>query len=144
MGDVSNTDYPVLWQLKYSWNTHQPHHRLLILNEWGRNFEFEFCKNIEDKLNGSIPCITITYFVVIHACPRRSQVILTFNRHRTMYSVFCIAPCIEVACEGLFFIHQHSNEQGQALQALISDHSHIILDLCFISECTIIILILFP
>ena len=81
MGDVSNTDYLVLWKLKYSWSTHQPHRQPLILNEWGQNFEFEFCKNIEDKLNGSIPSITITIFFVIHACPRRSQVILTFNRH---------------------------------------------------------------
>ena len=34
--------------------------------------------------------------------------------------VFCILPCVEVTCKGLFLIQQHSKEQGQAL---VSDHS---------------------
>ena len=51
-----------------------------------------------------------------------------------MYSVPCIVHCVEVACKGLFFIQQHNNEQ---VQALVSDHSTtVVLDLCFISECT--------
>ena len=32
-----------------------------------------------------------------------------------MHSVFCIVPCVEVECKGLFLIQKHSEEQGQAL-----------------------------
>ena len=88
MVDGSNTDYPVLWQYKYSWSPHQCHHQPLILNEWGANFEFEFCKNIEDKLNGGMPCIT--HSVVIHAYPRRSQILLTLNRHRMYFALHLV------------------------------------------------------
>ena len=92
-----------------------------------------------DEFNESMP--RITHFVVIHACPRISQILLTLNRQGVMYSVFCIVRCVKVECKGLFFIQQHSNEQ---VQALVSDHStSVVLDLCFISECTIIIFIPF-
>ena len=83
----------------------------LFLNEWDGNFGFQFCKNIEDKFNRGMPCIT--HSVVLHAYLR------TFCRHQVMYDVFCIEPCVEVACKRLFFIQQHSKEQGQAL---VSDH----------------------
>ena len=32
-----------------------------------------------------------------------------------MHSVFCIVPCVEVVCKGLFLIQKHNEEQGQAL-----------------------------
>ena len=81
MGDVSNTDYPVSWQLKCCWSPHQPHRQPLLLNEWGGNFEFEFCNNIENEFIEGIPCITPS--VVLHAYLRRSQILLTFNKHQT-------------------------------------------------------------
>ena len=78
MSDVSHTDYQVrIVTAKYSLSPHQLHHRPFILNEWGGNFEPEFCKSIEDKFNGSMPCIT--HSVVIHARLRISQILLTFN-----------------------------------------------------------------
>ena len=64
MDNISNSDYPVLWQLKRSWRPHQPHRQPLFSNESGVNFEFEFCNNIEDKFNGGMPCIT--HFAVFH------------------------------------------------------------------------------
>ena len=82
-----------------------------------------------------IPCITPC--VVLHAYLRRSQILLTFNGHQVMHSVFCIVSCLEVACKGLFLIQKHSEEQ-----ALVFNTPTIVLDICFISECTIIIFIL--
>ena len=35
-----------------------PPHLQLFSNKWGGNFEFESCKNKEDKFNESMPCIT--------------------------------------------------------------------------------------
>ena len=102
MGNVLNTDYPVSWQLKCCWRSHQPNHQPLFLNERGGNFEFEFCSNIEDKFNVDIPCITPS--VALHAYLRRPRILLTFNRHQVMYTVFCIVPCVEVACKGIFLI----------------------------------------
>ena len=62
-------------------------------------------------------------------------------RYYKYYSLFCVVRCVKVARKGLFFIQQHRNEQ---VQALVSDHSiSVVLDLCFISECTIIIFIPF-
>ena len=101
MGNVSNTEYPVLWQLKCNWSSHQPHRQHLFLNEWGGNFEFEFCNKIEDKFNRGMPYITHSAF--LHDYLWRLQILL------------CIAPCVEVACKRLFLIQQHSKEQGQAL-----------------------------
>ena len=72
---------------------HQPHCQLLFLNKSDRNFEFELCDNIEDKFNDGIPCIT--HSVVFHAFLWRSQILLTFNRHHVIYSVFCIVPGVE-------------------------------------------------
>ena len=69
---------------------------------------------------------------------RRSQILLTFNKHQVMHSVFCIVPCVEVACKGLFLKQKHSEGQGQAL---VFNHSQHFLDICFISECIIIIFI---
>ena len=65
---------------------------------------------------GGIPCIIPS--VVLHIYVRRSQILLTFNRHQMMHSVFCIVPCVVVACKGLFLIQKHSEEQGQALYSL--------------------------
>ena len=65
MGNVSNTNYPVLRQLKHCWSTDQS----LFLYEWGQNFELDFCKTIEDKFNGDIPCIAHSAF--LHACLKR-------------------------------------------------------------------------
>ena len=97
MRNVANTNYPVLWQLKNISNPLPFHPQSLFLNEWGRNFEFEFCKNIEDKLNGVLP--RVTQSVVLHAYIRRSQILLTFSRHqmRYIYRVFHIELCLEVA-----------------------------------------------
>ena len=112
MDNVSNTDWPNLWQLNRSSSPHQSHRQPLFLNDWARNFEFEFCNNVENKCNRGRSCIT--HFVVLHAY-RRSQILLTFNRHQVMYSVFSIVPCVEVSCKEFFFMQQHSKEQGQAL-----------------------------
>ena len=57
----------------------------------------------------------ITPSVALHAFLKRSQILLTFTRHQVMHSVFCIAPCVEVACKRFFLIQKHSEEQGQAL-----------------------------
>ena len=51
--------------------------------------------NIEDKFNGSMPCIT---HFVDHTNPRRSQIILTCDRHQLMYGVFC--PWIYASLQG--------------------------------------------
>ena len=48
----------------------------------------------------------------------------------------CLVYCVEVACNGLFLIQKHSEEQVLAL-VFVS----IVLDIYFISECTIIIFI---
>ena len=40
-----------------------------------------------------------------------------------MHSVFCIVPCVEVACKGLFPLQKHSEELGQALVFNHSQHS---------------------
>ena len=133
MGNVSNTDYPVSWQLKCCWSPHKHHRQLLFLNERDGNFQFEFCNNIENKFNGGISCITPS--VVLHAYIRRSKILLTFTWHQVMHSVFCIVPCVEVPCKGLFLIQKHSEQQGQAL---VFNHSQIVLDICSISECAII------
>ena len=53
----------------------------------------------------------MTHSAVLHAYFWRSQMLLTFFRHQLMYSVFCIVPCVEVACKGLFLMQQHSKEQ---------------------------------
>ena len=37
-----------------------------------------------------------------------------------VYGVFCIVPCVKVACKGFFFILQHSKEQDQAQVSDIS------------------------
>ena len=102
MGNFSSTDYPVSWQLKCCWSPYQPHRQPLFLNEWVGYFEFEFCNNIENKFSGGITCITPS--VALHAFLRRSEILLTFNRHRVMHTVFFIVPCVEVACKGLFLI----------------------------------------
>ena len=47
-----------------------PQSQFHFLNEWGENFEFGFCKNIEDKFNGNMPFITD--FAVFHAYLKRS------------------------------------------------------------------------
>ena len=83
----------------------------------------------------------ITHSVVLHACLKRSQILLPFNMHQVMYSIFCIVPYLEVACKGLFFI-QHSQEQGQTLVSEIT--ISIVLDLCFVSESIVIALIPLP
>ena len=90
----------------------------IFSNMWGGNFELEFCKNKVYKFNGGGPCITHSF--VIHAYLWRSQILLTFSRHQVICRVFCIVPCVEVTCKGLFLIQQHSKEKGQAL---VSDHS---------------------
>ena len=81
MDNISNSDYPVFWQLKRSWIPHQPHHQLLFSNELG-------CNNIEDKFNGCMPCIT--YSAVFHVYLRRSQILLIFNRLQVMHNVFSL------------------------------------------------------
>ena len=88
MGNISNSDYPVLWQLKRSWSPQQPHRQSLSLNESGVDFEFEFSNNIENKFSGCMSCIT--HFIVFHVYLRRSQMLLTFNRLQVMYRVFSI------------------------------------------------------
>ena len=113
MGNDSNTDYPLSWQLKCCWSPHQPNCQTLFLNEWCGKFEFEFCNNIKNKFNGGRPYITSS--VVLHAYLRRSQILLTFHRHQVMRSVFCILLYVEVACKRIFLIQNHSEEQGQAL-----------------------------
>ena len=126
MDSVSNTDYLVSWQLKCCWSPYQPHPKSnpFFLNEWGENFEFEFCDNIENKLNrggeggGSMPCIAPS--VTLHAFFRRSDILLTFNRRQVMHSRFFIVPFAEVACKAIFLIQNHSQEQGEAL---IFNHS---------------------
>ena len=120
MDNVSNTDYPVSWQLKSCWSPHQPHRQPLFLNDWGGHVEFEFCINIENKFKGGMPCITLS--IALHAFLRRSQILLTFNRHQVMHIVFCIVPCVEVACKRLILIQRHSEKQGQALAFNHSQH----------------------
>ena len=100
MGNVSNIDYPVSWQLKCCWSPHKPHRQFLFLNEWDGNFQFEFCNNIENKFNGGISCITP--FVVLHAYLRRSQILLTFTWQQVMHSVFCMVPRVEVYVKDSF------------------------------------------
>ena len=63
-GNISIIPYPI-------------HPQSLFLYEWGGNFEFEFCKNIEDKLNGDMPCIT--HSVVFHAYLMGSQIYLALS-----------------------------------------------------------------
>ena len=46
--------------------------------------------------------------------------LLKFSRRR--HDVFCIVTCVGVKCKGLFFIRQHSKEQGQALGFDPSQH----------------------
>ena len=77
-----------LWQLQRNLSPHQPHCQTFFSNNLGLNFEFEFCKNIEDKFNGGMPCIT--YYVALHVYIRRSQILLTFNRVQMMYSLFLL------------------------------------------------------
>ena len=112
MGNISTSDYLVLWQLKRSWSFYQPNRQPLFSNESGVNFEFEFCNNIEDKFNWGMSCIT--YSVVLHVYLRISQILFTFNRLQVMHSVFSIALSGEVAYKGLLLIQQHSKVQGQA------------------------------
>ena len=116
--------------------TTHPIPRHLSPNKWGGNFEFEFCKNIDDKFNGSMPCIT--HSVALYAYLRRLQILLTLSRHQMLQSLFCVVPFIEVACKELFNIQQHCKEKIK-LQFLIIPNS--VLDLCFIS---IMIFIPFP
>ena len=130
--NIFSINYQVSWQLKCCWSPHEPR----FLNEWGGNFEFEFRNNIENKFNGGIPYITPS--VVFHAYLRRSQILITFNRHQVMHSVFCIVPCVEATCKGLFLMQKHSEEQGQAL---FCNHSQHCFGYIFISERTIIIFI---
>ena len=49
-----------------------------------------------DILNEGIP--HITYFVVLHAFPQRSIMLLTFSRHQMMNNIFCVVSCAEVTC----------------------------------------------
>ena len=56
MRNISNSDYPVLCQLKQSWSSHQPHHQPFFSKELGINFESQFCDKIEDTFNGGMPC----------------------------------------------------------------------------------------
>ena len=51
----------------------------------------------------------ITHFLVIH---RRSQMLLTFNRHQMVYNISCVLPCAEVTGKGYFVIQQQSKEQS--------------------------------
>ena len=89
MGNISNSDYPVLWQLKHSWNPNQPQHQSLFLNESGVNFELELYNIIKDKFDVGMSCIT--YSVFLHLYLRRLQILLTFNRLQVTCSVFSIA-----------------------------------------------------
>ena len=88
MGNIFNSDYPVLWQLKRSWSPHQTHCQPLFSNESGVNFEFEFCNNIEDRFNRVMSYITD--YVVLHVYLRRSRILLTFNKLQVMFSIFSI------------------------------------------------------
>ena len=72
------------------------------------------------KFNGDMPCITPS--VALHAFLRRSQILLTLNRHQMMHNVFCIVACVEVTCKGLFLIQRRSEEQCQALVFNHSQH----------------------
>ena len=56
MRNSSNSDYPVLCQLKQSWSSHQPHHQPFFSKELGVNFESQLCDKIEDKFNGGMSC----------------------------------------------------------------------------------------
>ena len=49
-GNISNSGYPVLWQLKRSWSHYQLHCQPFFSNEQGVNFKFEFCNSIEENL----------------------------------------------------------------------------------------------
>ena len=77
-----------------------------------------------------MPCITPS--VALHAFLRRSEILLAFNRHHVMHSVFFIVPCIEDACKGLFLIQKHSEQQGRVWN-LSQQRFHV----CFISEYTV-------
>ena len=57
----------------------------------------------------------ITYSVVLCVYLRISQILLTFNRLQVMYSVFCVAPLVEVVYKGLILMQQYSKVEGQAL-----------------------------
>ena len=80
------------------------HLQPFFLSWRGGNSEFEFDKNIKDRFNGIYntwiiymdhnPCIT--YSVVLYAFLWRWQILLTFSRHKVIYNVFCITPCVEV------------------------------------------------
>ena len=116
MGNISNSDYPVLWQLKCSWSSHQHYRQPLFSNESGVDFEFQLCNNIEDKFYEVILCIT--YSVVLHVYLRRSQILLTFNRPQVMYSVIFIVLKQKLLIMGSF---SYSNSKVQG-QALVFDH----------------------
>ena len=57
----------------------------------------------------------ITYSVALCVYLRISQILLTFNRLQVMYSVFCVAPLVEVVYKGLILMQQYSKVEGQAL-----------------------------
>ena len=61
----------------------------------------------------------ITHFVVIH---RRSQMLLTFNRHQMVYNISCVLPCAEVTGKGYFVIQQQSNKVKNKVKHQTSDH----------------------
>lgn len=72
----------------------------------------------------------LCHVVVIHTYLRRSQILLTCNRHIVylMCSVFCTVTVAELSSKGLFPIQQNSKEQGQAL---VFDHSQYCFELMF-------------
>ena len=91
MGNVFNTDCPVIWHLKHHGNNPHPTDptpQSLFLNKWGVNSEFKFCQNTDDKVNGGMPCII--QIVVLHIYLKRSQILLTFSKHQLKSSLFCI------------------------------------------------------
>lgn len=116
MGNVFNTDCPVIWHLKHHGNNPHPTDptpQFLFSNKWGVNFEFKFCQNTDYKVNGGMPCII--QIVVLHIYLKRSQILLTFSRHQLKSSLFCIVPCVEDACKGHFLIQKRSKEHDQEL-----------------------------
>ena len=57
----------------------------------------------------------ITYSVVLCVYLRISQILLTFNRLKVIYSVFSIVALVKVVYKGLILMQQYSKVQGQAL-----------------------------
>ena len=82
--------------------THSPDPQSLFLYEWVGNFEFEFCKNTEDKFNG-ICYVTLILLSFMHIS-RDDKFYWHLVGVKWGVVLFALSRCVEVACKELSLI----------------------------------------